>query len=48
MRRYGVLSYFQLLDNIGLLLGIITQYNMFHNSLFSTVTQITWCIGSKA
>lgn len=35
MYCYDTLSYFRLLTNVGLLLGIIMQYNEFYNALFS-------------
>lgn len=35
MHHYGALNYFLLLDGAGFALGIIVQYNKFHNGLFS-------------
>lgn len=34
MHHHGAVSYFLLLDDIELVLGIITQYTEFHNALF--------------
>lgn len=37
MHHYGALSFSELVDSAGFILGTITRYNMLYNTLFSTL-----------
>lgn len=43
MHCYNAFSYFQLLDNVNLLLDITIQYNKFYNEFIFNIEQDFYC-----